>query len=73
MQENYRTNFHGKIVRSILFSSNRHDSHRPSQAWKVRGEYPNAIVYPNGKILLIPDTHLEAVCHEADLRYVVFS
>ena len=38
----------------------------------MRGEYPNAIVYPNGKILLIPDTHLEAVCHEADLRYVVF-
>ena len=58
-------------VKSILFPSIRHDSHRPSQAWKVRGEYPNAIVYPNGKILLIPDTHLEAVCHEADLRYMV--
>ena len=34
----------------------------------MRGEFPNAIVYPNGKILLIPDTHLEAVCHDADLR-----
>ena len=46
----------------------RQDSHRPNHAWKVRGEFPNAIVYPNGKILLIPDTHLEAVCHDADLR-----
>ena len=51
-------------------NTNRHDSHRPSYAGKVRGEFSNAIVYPNGKILLIPDTHLEAICHEADLKSV---
>ena len=58
--------FHRLFICYLIL--NRHDSHRPSNAWKVRGEFANAIVYPNGKILLIPDTHLEAVCHEADLR-----
>ncbi len=32
------------------------------------GVFSNALIYPNGKVLIVPDAHLEALCHEADLE-----
>ncbi len=35
---------------------------------RMEGEYSNALIYPNGKVLIVPDLRLEAMCHEANLK-----
>lgn len=52
---------------SLLINPNRYDAGAPMSPEKTKGAWSNALITPEGDVIVVPNIGIEAICEDATL------